>query len=254
MNKRIPTIFGLLLLVVGLVSGVFLTQNPNLPWLNASTISVPQNVHISNITHNSFTVSWSTNEPTTSIIKFGSEPHKLNNMVVSSQEQRYTHHVEVDGLESSSEYYYQINSISKLNSFVQDVNKVKTGREIAPKHITELASGKIITQSGLEVSEAIVYVDIPGGNLLSDTTTTKGEWVIAISNMRSKDLSNYLRIKNDDEVKIFVNAGPLGFVQATTKAANVNPVPPIILGRDYDYMNNTSIFDDEKPSGTLNID
>ena len=254
MEKRIPTILGLLVLVTGIFSGVFLAQNSNIFSLSAADSLVPQNVRVSNINHNSFTVSWSTKTPTLGIVRFGSDPTRLSNIATNNNDKSYTHHIEISNLSPLSEYFFQIYSNSKSFPSDENINSIKTGREIAPKPVSELASGRVVTGSGLEVSKALVYIEIPGGNLLSDTTSNNGGWVIPVSNMRSKDLNNYLRIKDDDEVRIFIDAGPLGSLQIKTKAAHINPVPPIVLGEERDETNNTFDFDDEIPPATLNID
>ncbi len=250
-NIRIPTVFGLGLIVVGVIGGVFLVQNTSPLNSRASVEIKPTNVQTSNITDKSFTVSWSTSIPTTGLVKWGTQKDKIENIALVDNETNYTHYIKIDGLSESTQYFYEIYANSRKHTTDQGPYIVSTGKGISPKPVIEIASGKIITSSGLEVKNAIVYINIAGGNTLSDVTTDKGVWIIPVSNIRSKDLSNYLKIDDNDYLDIFVDAGTLGTAQANVNAKGANPVPPITLGGYSDFTNETINFDDEIPSSSL---
>lgn len=253
MNRRIPTLLGLILLLVGVAGGVYLIKNSNDLRTRASVDEVPRNVQVSNVVHDSFTVSWSTQESTLGYLRWGEDPNYLNNTALDENNKKNTHYIQVVGLSASNEYYFEIYSNSKR--YVQDERPlmVKTGKKIAPKPTTEIASGKILTSTGLEVDKALVYANISGGNTLSDISSDNGVWLIPISNMRGRDLNNYLRINDEDNLEIFVDAGPLGTAKATVKATDADTIPPVVLGENSDFTDAAVEFSDDIPDASLNI-
>ena len=254
MNKRFPTLLGLVFLVVGVVGGVLLVQRSNNLGTQASSEFTPQNIQLSNIAHNSFTVSWSTQKPTTGFVKWGDNKDELRNISVIDETKKHTHYIQIDNLLPSTTYYFHVYSDSRRHSQNNDLFIVKTGTKVSQKPTTEIASGKIVTKTGLEVDRAIVYAEISGGSTLSDISADNGGWLIPLSNMRSKDLSNYLKIDKEDYIEIFVDAGPLGTAKARIKALESDPVPPIILGRQLDFTDTAVEFNDEIPDASLNIE
>ncbi len=73
MKRRIklPTILGVLVLLVGLVAGIFLINKTSVFKLGANVPSTPKNVRFSNITDNSLTVTWTTDIESEGFVKWG---------------------------------------------------------------------------------------------------------------------------------------------------------------------------------------
>lgn len=63
-HKRIPTLIGLIILLLGAAIGVYLVTNTSILRPQASPQTAPQDIRVSNITENSFTVSWTTGSET----------------------------------------------------------------------------------------------------------------------------------------------------------------------------------------------
>ena len=103
----------LILLIIGLFAGIYLVSQKTNLFSKADVSTAPQEVKVSNISDNSFTVSWITGKPATGFIKYGSEALEetvQDDRDAGSQELRTTHHVTIKKLEPDKTYYYQINS------------------------------------------------------------------------------------------------------------------------------------------------
>src|SRR5258708_6437487 len=87
-QKRIPTLLGLGVLIVGLIAGiVFLGQGFGAFSPRATAQTTPKNIQISNITDNGFTVSFLTDDSTVSFVKYGTTATALNLQVSDDRDQ-----------------------------------------------------------------------------------------------------------------------------------------------------------------------
>jgi hypothetical protein len=87
-KKQIPTILGLLILFVALISGVLLFgQGTGVFAPRATPQTTPKNIRISNLTDKSFTVSFYTDESTVAFIKYGEEAKTLNKQASDDRDQ-----------------------------------------------------------------------------------------------------------------------------------------------------------------------
>lgn len=239
-ERRIPTILGLffvILLVVGLGIGrrqIFLSK--------ADQQITPSDVRITNITDNSFTVSWITAKEASGLVKLLTEEGERIFPDVRDRtgelSQFNTHYVEVVGLEGNKSYRFMIVSGGK-EFFSSDNNfyRVKTALPLSgelPR--ANLASGRVETADGQPAEGAIVYLAIEGISPLSSLVTSQGNWVISLAKAFSSDLTglaNYQEGKIIEE--ILVQGGRLGTATARVYTENDDPVPPIILGRQHDF-------------------
>jgi len=72
-DRRIPTLFGILLITIGVGITTFLVNQGVLFKSNASLTNQPQNVRITNITGNSFTVSYQTESKVIGSLNYGED-------------------------------------------------------------------------------------------------------------------------------------------------------------------------------------
>lgn len=268
-EKKIPTILGIFL-VLGLVGSLTLLREGTSFLTRASKGITPQEVEITNITSNSFTVSWITGEKTKGFVQVES----LDGKVVTDFRDSPgtlgdydTHYVVINNLSPDTEYKFYLNSGGK--EFFEERLKaysVKTALStsgIPPE--ANLASGSVLNGSSQPAAGAIVYLDIPGISKLSALVTNKGNWVVPLAQAYSEDLS--MRA-NYEEGKIIENilavTGQRGRATATIYTQNDDPVPPIILGESQDFtsgdqnlLNNdltpSPAMDSKLDTGNLNL-
>lgn len=241
-EKKIPTIIGLLVLIAGIAVGVFLVQNRQIFRLAASPEETPRDVRITNITDNSFSISWITDKKTVGFLTFG-RATSLGQTAVDNQDDtsptpRLTHEVTVSGLSPKTSYFFKVGSGSQ--TFGQDDQpwQVTTGSRLtglAPQ--TDIISGKVETATGAGVVGALVYLTIQGVTPISTLTTDLGNWSVALSLARSDDLSGFASYDDQTPFSVFVQAGGGQIATAQALISVARPLPLIILGQTHDFRN-----------------
>jgi hypothetical protein len=241
-TKRIPTIFGVLILLGGLVAGVILVNGRQGLLTKAGPTEAPKNVKISNLGASTFSVSWTTDTPVTGFIKYSENPAKITTPggdirdQISGSSQGYTnHYVSVTGLSPDKTNYFMIGSGSQLYDDSGKPFEVRTGKQvIAPPE--DVINGKVIGADGSPVNNAIVYVETEGGQTLSTMTKTDGVWRLNLALSRDKDGAVLTYDAISSLVSIFVQAGISGTATAITNTGKTKPVPDIILGKNQSFI------------------
>lgn len=251
-RNKIPTIFGLLILVAGLVAGLFLIKNRQIFQPGASPTSSPQNVKISNITNTSFTVSWTTNQELLGFVKWGTDSSLGTTAEAPSLNPSFTHSITVKSLSGSTIYLFKINSDGVDYDNSGKPWQVKTASNFQNKQ-PALVSGKILDSSGNPASDAIVYLAVAGGSLLSTTTSSSGTWVTSIANIPTEDLTSFVSITPDTPLTISVDAGPRGESVVQSLVSTSNPTPDITLGKNSDFTGVQNNGSTENPNASIEL-
>lgn len=240
-SKRIPTILGILFLVGGLGVGIFIVNQGTGGFLpKASPETTPKNVKITNITDNTFTVSFITDTAVPGYVKYGTETNKLSSQTSDDRDQLSgsvgqftTHHVTLRSLSPSTTYYFAIGTASR--EIYTDNGKpyqVATAPKIgaAPEAFT--AYGSVVTKASTPASDSIVYVSLDGASPLSTLVKSSGSWAIPLSTARTKNLSSYAQTTPDTQIDIFVQGKDATSVSTgKVTVAKTQPVPTITLGQ-----------------------
>jgi hypothetical protein len=238
-SKKIPTIVGILILVIGIVVGVYLVQSRQIFRLKASPEATPRNIQQSNISDSSFTVTWSTNKNTEGFIKWGENASNLDKTAtVSPISPAEIHSISIFGLIPDTTYFFKLNSDG--TDFDNDGIpwELKTGPKLTDPPNSVVISGNILVQSGSAASSILVYASVGGGSTLSTLTSESGSWVIPISSARNQNLDSYVRIDEASTlVELSVQAGSLGTASAQIYPQSAKPAPEITLGDTYDFTN-----------------
>ncbi|MFA6249976.1 MAG: Ig-like domain-containing protein [Candidatus Shapirobacteria bacterium] len=222
---KIPTILGTFLLIFGLTGGLYLTTNPTAFGSKANASCQPQNPQVTNITNNSFDVSFLTTSACSCSLQVENLPY------LDVKENSPVHYFQVTNLKASTPYQYQF--------ICQDAVYQKSEYQITtaispstPSSTSTLAWGKVLVASQQPAPNSIVYLNIPGASPLSALVTSDGNWAIphAISfNDLRTDWFN--PPANTAEDLIIISAdGPQTQILGSTSSNS--PVPDIILGQD----------------------
>lgn len=240
LNKRIPTILALMLLVGGLVGGVLMVSKPQSLLTKAGPTATPQNVRVTNKTGSSITVSWVTDTPVLGAVEYSNNPSKFevtarDKRDLSGGEGTYTTHlVEIENLAPETIYYFRIVSGSESYLDGSSPYQVKTWarNEILGEDVIR---GKIETSTGSGLAGAIVYVDVEGGETLATLTTTDGGWTMDLGKARSSQGGVVEYDAQSARVSIFVQGGIAGTALAITNTGNDNPVEKMAIGGKYNF-------------------
>ncbi len=242
-NKKIPTILGITILLVGVIVGVFLvtTQGNFALGLKAGPTSTPRQVKFSNISDTSFTVSWITDTSVSGYVKYGEGKTDQTlsdnrDQVAGSTGQYTTHYVTIRSLKPQTSYSVLIGSGSQTyddNGSPYSLQTALVARGKTPD--ADTMSGKVVLPSGQPAPGVIVYVEIEGGSLVSALTKNSGVWSIPLSITRTKDLTSFLSYdRQQTKINLTIQGADLGTATATVTTANDNPVADITLGQNVD--------------------
>lgn len=242
MKKRIPTMVGLGILVVGLVVGVvFLGTGPGVFAPRATPETTPSKIKLTNVTDVGFTASFYTSSATPGFIKYGTDTKSIKSQTGDDRDQLSgtvgdykLHHVTVRGLKPGTTYYYVLGTGSKA-SF--DNNgapfTVKTAARGGAPSAAKTAYGNVLLKSGSPANGAIVYATLPGVGEMSSLVKSSGSWAIPLSNARKSDGSGYAVVTETDNLTLFVQ----GLTPSLTSNLSVvvsesQPVADITAGED----------------------
>jgi len=249
-TKTIPTILGLLITITVTIVGGYLTERTR-GSVSVSAQEKPLSVKITNITDQSFTVSWCTQNPISGYIKINN-----NNKLFWDQRDQggnqtndyFTHYITVNNLQPKTQYSFTIFSGGKPYKDKNfQVQTAPINSTVPPE--ADLAFGIILDQQKKPMSGVLVFLSIANATPLSSITNESGNWSISLGTAYKKDLSGFITYdKNNQIIEITAIATPNLNATAITNTANDHPVPPITIGQSYNFSTKPQLSPSPKPS------
>lgn len=239
-EPHIPTLVGLLILLVGVGSTIFLIENGTALFSRATADTAPKNVTVVNVTDTTLTVSWLTHAPTRGSIQYQERtPLVTSQTAFDIRDQggkisaRYTHFISISGLKPQTAY--EITIVSGQKAFTQDRLTTTTGATLPPPtHVLDPAFGTLFDSQNQPVTEALVYTSFSGSQMLGTIIDPDGSWVISLGSLRAADGTRYfLPTAGEKEQLLFISNE--GEATATTNVENDSPLPPVRLGETADF-------------------
>lgn len=237
MDKKIPTILGMVVLVFALVAGVLLLgQGGGVFAPRATPETTPQKIKVTNVTDSGFTVSFLTDESTAGFVKYGDVAESLNSQASDDRDQLtgsiasyQTHHITVRGLEAGKTYFYTLGTGSG-NTF-DDGGKpfsIKTAAKSGTPAAAKTVYGTVSDAAGNPADGVIVYISTDKAGEMSVLSKKTGSWAIPLSNARTKDGSAYAMIEDSDSISITAQGPrPTQFNTVTKLVSESQPVETI---------------------------
>jgi hypothetical protein len=210
-KKQIPTVLGLLVLFVALISGVLLFgQGTGVFAPRATPETAPQNIRITNVTDKTFTISFYTSERTIAFVKYGEDPKSLTRQASDDRDQLSgvvkdynLHHITVRGLDSAKTYYYVLGTGS--NNFDNEGQPYSLATAAKPNQSpvnNQTVYGNVLDAAGSPAEGAVVYLYGEGMGALSSLVKASGSWGISLSNAFNVEKTAYLPLENDSLIDI----------------------------------------------------
>lgn len=233
-GRRIPTIFGIGIVVLGIVLTTIIVRVQTSLKSSASNSQQPQNVKITNLSDNSFTITYKTDVATTGSVGYGSSK-QLGNVQLEGPDSKNVHSITVEKLLPLTKYYLVI--ASGQNTFLNNgiPFEISTGPNISsPSALQAVVKGKVILPDGNAPSEALIYLNADGSQLLSTTVTKNGEFNFSLKELRTDDLLKYFEFNEDTILKLEALNNSL----KSTVLSSLNQtglLPTITLSNDYDF-------------------
>ena len=253
-NKRIPTVLGIILILLGIPLTTFLIKNQTALKSRASNSENPQNVKVTNISNRSFTITYQTDIPATGSVSYGRNK-KLGESELEDVDKekgsfspKKIHSISVKKLTPATKYYLAI--ISGTSTFLNNgvPFEAATGSDISSASAkSDLASakqndikGKIVLPDGNFPSEALVYLNTQNSQLLSSAIDKNGKFSFSLKELRTDQLSSYFNLSDNTVFKIFATNGSLKS-NALISLSQADSIPTITLSNDYDFTEVSSL-------------
>jgi len=225
-EKKFPTIFGMILLLVILFLGVFLSTQKTSLNSQASVSCEPINPQITNLTYGSFDFSFTTPSPCSATLI-------INNIIYQDISlSPTTHYYKVTNLSPKTEYKFSLVSGSSTYSW-PEFSLTTASKPNSPIPLSNLAWGKIIDKSGKAISGAIVYLTLPGSQALSAFSNKDGNWNISLASSFNEQKNDWFSPSSVVEEEIIVYSPDGQLTQITNQSDRNDPVPDIIVGQNY---------------------
>ncbi len=241
MKKRIPTVVGLGLLLVGVGAGIYLVGQGTGGFLpRASSDATPKQVRITNVTDTGFSVSFMTDAASPGYLRYGTSQNQFDTQIADDRDQltnsvgNYTtHHISVRGLQASTQYYFRLGTGSRQ---LFDNNgqpfSVRTARRLETQAEARTAYGTVLNAVGNPAANAIVYVTAPGAAPLSSLVKENGSWAVPLSSLRTTDLSAGKTLVETDTVRIQVQGAKQGeLIDTSATVDKLAPLDPLTFGQ-----------------------
>ncbi|RLE69521.1 MAG: hypothetical protein DRJ45_06545, partial [Thermoprotei archaeon] len=127
------------------------------------------NITVSSITSHSAVISWKTNEPSTSLVKYSTSPR---NYPYFKEDTSYTtsHSITLTGLSPNTTYYFVVNSTDKAGNSAQSTeHSFKTKEFSNIVYVARDGSGDYNCDGEddqIEINQAIAYINSIGGGIV----------------------------------------------------------------------------------------
>lgn len=253
-QPKIPTLVGLFLLLIGTVAGAVLVQSDKIFKSEAKLEEKAEEVRVTNVTDNSFTVSWLTNSSTNGYISYGKSQNSGavigQNDIFSDESQ--THSATAVNLDPSTTYYFKI-GFGKEGIKNSKIYSVKTAVRTLAKPVPEIVFGQISNSQNKPVKGALVYISGQDISPQSAFTDSEGKWTLNLSRAFSTNLDKPAAFNQETILEIFTQSENSQFASAKIKVIASKPVPTITMGKSYDFVFIKPALSDNVPKSNLNV-
>lgn len=225
-DKKFPTIFGIILLLIILFLGVFLSTQKTSLNSKANVSCEPINPQITNLTDKSFDFSFTTSSPCSATLT-------INNILYQDVSLSLTtHYYKISNLYPKTDYKFSL--VSGSTTYSRSEYSLTTAtKPNSPPPSSNLAWGKIIDKNNKAISGAIIYLTLPGSQALSAFSNKDGNWNISLASSFNQQKTDWFYPSSlvDEEIIVYSPDGQL--TQVTNQSDRNDPVPDIIIGQDY---------------------
>jgi len=240
-NKKIPTILGLLLLVIAVVATSYLVNTGVIYFGKAAPTENPEDVRITNITDTSLTITYKTEAKVIGTASIGEDKNNLHislderDQLSGIPKEYFLHSISVKNLNANANYVFSLTSGATTYQNGQDFFNAKTGTEInASPSAQSPLTGKLVEPDSSAPSEAIIFVTTNGAQTISTLVKSNGVYVLPLNSLRTPNDISYASLNSKTVLQVLATDGKNNSqIQVT---AGTNPVPDITLGNNYNFL------------------
>ncbi|HMS22319.1 MAG TPA: Ig-like domain-containing protein [Candidatus Levybacteria bacterium] len=241
-QKRIPTVFAFIILISGLFVTAFLVQIGVFKSSQATPNEKPQNVSISNITNSSFTVTFTTLDPTLSAVQINNpdSPSVVFDVRDAQGNQSYINHfITVTNLKPNTQYKFTLLSNGDEYTDNGTFYTTTTADGDAPSSGNTYAlSGKVILPNGENANDVLLDIKIPNAAPISAVTNSEGKYSIPTYLIRNTSHDQILTLVPNTHISLSAKKGDLTSDILYTYSPSTE-IPTITLSSNYSFIAST---------------
>lgn len=240
LNLRIPSVFGILLLLVGVGITSYLVDKGVIFQSRATSDKKPVNIAITNVTPTSFSVLYTTDQAYPGSITYGTAPNGTNVALDDRDQQNgqaapsTIHHITVRNLTPETTYYFSILSGDSVYLNNDVPYTIKTPPELSEQTSSEQTMTGTVKFPEGEKPEALILVTSETMQPLSTIVQSDGTYTISLKNLRTNDFTDNLDLSQEQTLALLVLTAT-GDSKATLSSKYLSPVPLITFGQNYDF-------------------
>lgn len=234
-----PITIGFVLLIIFFLARLF--GSISLP--SRATKKTIRRLSVVNPSHNQAGIFWQTDERETGWVIYGQSEKVLDKISLDErdlQDKRdlfYNHLSFLKDLNPSSRYFYKIVSNNQL---VEEKDggafSFKTPVNLSPTQNLNPAYGKIISENGEPLENAIVILLLAKAYPLVTLSKSTGEWLIPLNSILSKDTLKIQTVGLEDNLSIEIFSEDKKRTQIASDLASISPLPQtVIMGKNYNF-------------------
>lgn len=237
-DRRIPTVFALLLLVGGIATTMLLLNQGVFTITRATPEEEPKNVTITNISDTTFTVAFTTLQKTVaavSIVVDGQEQLLFDNRDGDTRNAYYSHMITVKDVKPTSNYGYKILSNGTSYPEGDDLFQARTIGETTGVPGNTSMKGIVVLPNGEVGSDTLILIAPSEGATASVMTDEKGEYVISANLLKTADGASYLDTSNNIPLTIrAIQQNNESTIETAFTPSGT--IPPISLSQNYEFI------------------
>ena len=254
-NVKILIVLALLFLLVPILLWLFFQVI--YPGIEASPAEIPESIKITDVTSNSFAVSWTTLDNTLGYVKYGSSPGSLSSTAYDargSSGKYHSHYVTIKDLSPTSTYYFKLVSENSEYDSGGTPYDTQTFSVLELPTTLDTLMGVAKDAGGNPLADALVYLTLVGKGAGRETvshtagtvTASSGGWVFNLS-VRNVAGSSFVYNVDDYYAKIDVVAA--GQPAGTVVGSSSGNFGDVAVSQNSDDMENLETVATQGGSG-----
>jgi Bacterial Ig-like domain/Purple acid Phosphatase, N-terminal domain len=241
MNKTLPSYAGFFVLLITLGIILVLSKNTLSVISNATVGSTPQDIQISNISNNAFTVSFITGVAVVGTVSYGTDPSTPGialddrDKKTGSSMSHQIHFITITNLNPSTRYYFVIDSGSQKATNNGSPYEITTAPPlVSPATGQPVLSGTVVQNNGSAPQEGIVYVTAPDSQQMATLINQNGSYQLSLNGMRENTTSSVALLTPDTVLQLKI-VSPEQQSTAKVLVGQSQQIPKIVLSQNYDF-------------------
>lgn len=238
-NFKIPTLLGLSLLITALILGVGLFYYQQHLLNSQKSQFTPKSIQVLNLNDSQATIVWDTNNSVTEQIVYGTsklDQTQPDNRDLAQSSPHQVHFVTLRDLTPQTTYKFQITS--GPFRFPDKPMSFTTPKVLDQSSGNRPLRGSVLNVNLNPIDEALVFLKIDGAADMATFTSTAGNFILPLKELRTQDLSDIFTIKPNTSAQLIIKKGDTQSTVDLDLPLNDNQLlPPLTLGQNINLKN-----------------